>query len=656
MQNPFTRNRTEEIGDDVWSYFVIPPFFNHLDLQNAKKPQVIIGGRGCGKTMLLRYLSYHSTFSPDCPSLEPDVLKHIGLYWRADTQFVQLMTERKISHESWIAAFNHLIALVLSIEVIQAIKKIAYRQVLPVLPEELARLDVEELGHYHPDLAGTLDSTLLTLQKWLRQFSLWVNNVGKLEDPVFFPGMRFVVDLVEMCRSRIPGCATASFRVYIDEYENLLPYQQRIINTNLKHSVTPLIFNLAMKPNGFVTRQTLSEESISDIADFRQHDIEDYIDGEFSLFAAEVLLLDLQLGGHKVPIDVDVLRDPKRAKERSEPSYRKLLLDFVRKMFPGLSQLELASGVLRDASLNRRLAAQIEVGLRRKNSNIQADGFIRSALPEASIVTPALLHRRHSPDEILGELDLAESNQRNRFYNGDRGWVHNYTFGCILSIYDSYSRACPAYAGYDTFCMMSRGNMRHLLELCSRSLERRNESNSLTQDGIPPVEQAQAARHTSMAFLSEVRSFGRLGNQLHTFVLRVGSLFALAGRRPSQSESEQSHFSIRGGVAELGGEAEEFLKEAIKWSVLFGVEETKQKNAELAVASYEYVLNPIYSPYFNISYRKKRRLELTPNEFLILYGGAYEQVSLLLRDYASRWSVDLDDANPTLFSHLSSGW
>jgi len=54
LQQVFTQNRAEELGNDVWRHFVVPPFYDKLDLQQAKKPRVIIGGRGCGKTMLLR--------------------------------------------------------------------------------------------------------------------------------------------------------------------------------------------------------------------------------------------------------------------------------------------------------------------------------------------------------------------------------------------------------------------------------------------------------------------------------------------------------------------------------------------------------------------------------------------------------------------------
>ncbi|MBN2286895.1 MAG: hypothetical protein JXI43_10640 [Tissierellales bacterium] len=72
LQKVFTKNRSEELGYDVWEQFVVPPFFDKLDLGEGKKPRVIIGGRGCGKTMLLRYLSHQSTFSPNRPNLSAD--------------------------------------------------------------------------------------------------------------------------------------------------------------------------------------------------------------------------------------------------------------------------------------------------------------------------------------------------------------------------------------------------------------------------------------------------------------------------------------------------------------------------------------------------------------------------------------------------------
>jgi len=67
---------------------------------------------------------------------------------------------------------------------------------------------------------------------------------------------------------------------------------------------------------------------------------------------------------------------------------------------------------------------------------------------------------------------------------------------------------------------------------------------------------------------------------------------------------------------------------------------------------FEYVLNPICAPYFNITYRKIKRLELTSDELRVIMNGTYDDVNSLLRKYSRKWAVNLDDADPTLFSHL----
>jgi hypothetical protein len=165
---------------------------------------------------------------------------------------------------------------------------------------------------------------------------------------------------------------------------------------------------------------------------------------------------------------------------------------------------------------------------------------------------------------------------------------------------------------------------------------------------IDKIKQAEAARQASAEFLGEVRSFGRQGNRLHTFVLRLGSLFRLSQQRPSQSEPEITHFAIQRGSSTLSEDEERFFHEAIKWSVLFEEKETKKKSPtdpELV----EYVLNPIYAPYFHISYRKRRRLDLTTDDVICLIRGGVADANALFRSLSRKWQVGLGEATLPLF-------
>ena len=101
QDSDFSKNRAEEYGYDMWGYFVIPPFYNKLQLFRSNKPLVIEGGRGSGKTMLLRYLCHQTQFSPKRKKFDDKVFKRIGVYWKIDTQFTKLMSLRKKTEDEW---------------------------------------------------------------------------------------------------------------------------------------------------------------------------------------------------------------------------------------------------------------------------------------------------------------------------------------------------------------------------------------------------------------------------------------------------------------------------------------------------------------------------------------------------------------------------
>ena len=133
--------------------------------------------------------------------------------------------------------------------------------------------------------------------------------------------------------------------------------------------------------------------------------------------------------------------------------------------------------------------------------------------------------------------------------------------------------------------------------------------------------------------------------------MRKPWLFGLSQQHAAQSEPERTHFAIRGGVAELGERERSFLAESVKWSVLFEEEETKIKSPSEPEGA-EYILNPIYAPYFHISYRKRRKLDLTAEQASTLISGSYEEVKGVLNFYRRKWNIDIAASSASLFGHL----
>ena len=201
---------------------------------------------------------------------------------------------------------------------------------------------------------------------------------------------------------------------------------------------------------------------------------------------------------------------------------------------------------------------------------------------------------------------------------------------------------CPLFAGFEPFVLISKGNIRHFLELCRRAFSSADlrDAKSLPEVGI--ADQAEVVRTAAYSFLGEIRGAGIYGNQLHSLALTLGALFRQKQRALEQSEPEINHFTISDGQVE--GKLNSYLSEAIKWSVLYEEPETKMKN--LGARTSEYILNPIFAGHFQISYRKRRAMQFTSKELLTMLDGTVEERDKLVRSRAgdadSPQSLELD--------------
>jgi hypothetical protein len=620
------RNRAEEYGKDLWTEFVIPPYYSKLELLQSKKPSVIEGGRGSGKTMLLRYLCHDTQFSKNRKNIIEENLNRVGIYWKMDTQFAKIMDKRGETSDVWMHAFINMGVLILSREILGSIANIQNSTLINKNYSILNLLDFSALKSFDKNIPSDFYSIRNFFHSRYNQFQVWVSNYKKIEQPLFYP-LDFVKDLIDLIKIQIPLLENTTYHVYIDEYENLLDQQKRIINTWLKHSQSPLIFNIAMKHNAFNMRETLGEEKIVAIHDYRMFDIEDLLDNNFKTFACEILLLKLKKSGFdNIPIEENKLFDASNSaiESRKLDKYKSDIETKIKELFPGYTNKELATIMLEDSVIKTKIDELIKHALKMKGSEIDINIYFDEDYPEVMIILPALLSRNTlTVNEVISELLIYKTGNNSEFKN----WISNNLVGCILHIYGKLNRICPFYAGYEAFVTMSKDNIRHFLELCYTSLAQVDTLNPITS--IPQKQQAAAVKQVSANMLKEIKSLGIQGNTLYTFALRLGTVFEEGRKKVVQSEPEQTQFNIKDSPSE---KSLTIIDELVKWSVLYESKLTKQKNIESGV---EYQLNPIYSAYFTISYRKKRRISLTNNDFeVIAFGDSKDFESFLKNKYS----------------------
>ena len=653
LRNFLSKNRAQELGEDVWEHYIIPPFYESLDFFNSTKPRVIVGGRGCGKTMTLRYFSHNTMFSSKRGNVPLETLNHIGLYKRFDTQFCMMMQGRGLEKQDWIIAFTHYFTLLFIDEILNSLSSINKCDFDKVVNKSsISEINLTSLQSFNNEIPSSVKEFRSFVRKETWKFESWISNLDDEDKPKFLPH-EIISHLISLIKESFTDLSNSTFYIYIDEFENLRDYQQEVINTRVKHSESDLIYNFAMKQNPKFNKKTLGEENIIDPADYKTINLDSLLrgkdSGSFSVFAGEILLSELQnnkLGNFGV--DVSLLKKIDSIDARSSKEYKAGIMQKVGNIFPKISTEELAEEIFKDKNLKQELYQDIQ-------SYIEGDfdvNYFDSAPKKSVIILPALFSRKDAKhDSILKEFDKLKRNELSKF----DGWIHNNFLACFLKIYSlSQKKYCPLYSGFETFCLLSNTNLRSLLVLCENSIKHANVDRTLDDVSISYNDQAKGARDASYIMLNEVKSFGRSGLKLNQFVNRLGYIFHKDHMKIEQSENERNHFAITSEKeGKLSDYSHDLLMEAEKWSVLYTRKGTKKKTKNSPEID-EYILNPIFSPYFMISYRKKKRLELSANDINVLFEGSLEEYKKLIAKYgkSSKKAKSENSVEPNFLSVL----
>ena len=645
IADAFLSTRADHLPADLFNQFIVPPFFQRISIFADKKSVRILGGRGCGKTMFIRYFCHGTTFSQSRSDISDEDLAAVGLYFRPDTGFCSLMTAKWLGEQQAGLAFSHYVALNLLAEACQAFRSIERARLTA------GRLEVTDalLG---PGLATLLDLKTPTIQalesavqRGLAELELWVRNPRR-DAPTFVSFSSVLPLLATDVAMFSPRLARLAFRAFIDEFENLQERHREIVCDAIKHPHERMTIHIAHKRDAVTDFKTSSQERVVETHDLRTIDLEKQLanQNDFELLAAELFLMRLHEAKAKFNCALfkpEWLHDPQYLNYRLSEKYRKDVLRCVREILPMISAPDIANRVVNDPALRRRLTEMLRKGLERQGlaKTVSAESLISERHPAASIVLGALLNRTTQDGADLLEqykqsVEVSTSDGDPFFKVG--GWIDNNLYGCLFHLYAGLPRRPNIlYAGFERFCQIASPNLRFFQELCHTTLLlafHRQSSDSLDeQPRVDPEKQALAAKQVSDSLFEDILQLGHCGTQLLEVARRLGLIFEAFNRRRSQSEPEINHFSIdRADEQGLSAGAQELLREAKIWSVLYEEKDTKNKS-DYDVAQSDLVLNPIYAPHFNISYRKRRKIALKATEVDILLCQSSAQFEILLK-------------------------
>jgi len=590
----FGSYKAEWLKEKLYDFYTEPAYFPEL---TTSRPCMLVGGRGTGKTTVLRCLSYEGQYA--LSGRNPESISkwsYYGMYYRVNTNRVTAFTGPELGETDWIRLFAHYLNLLMCDLILNFLEW--YQIVRP----GTVNLDDDSLFKIAKSLNLSSVSSIRNLANHIDmlriEFEAYINNVVDANRPLLSVQGAPIDTLIEAI-SHLSEFKNKHFFFLLDEYENFLDYQQRVTNTLIKHSGQNYSFKIGVRELGWRQRTTLNitEQLISPADYVRINVAEKLSDEEFKKFALAVCNTRIS----KVQIeDNKVIKDISKALQHLSEDQEAVKLGVKEHV----------------KSLRKELEPFI--------SSEQQSIFDKIPLLEAYFVKFWASGQHQSIEEVF-----------NNFLTNREEWhtrYQNYKHALLYTLKRRKRGIRKYYAGWDVFIKLSSNNIRYLLELVDQSLLLHLRKDGSLSQPVPPETQTHAAQDVAKKNLSELEGLSVHGARLTKLLLGLGRIFQVMAEDAAGHAPELNQFHLDDQEI-LANSQEKALQDLLTSSImhLALVRFSGSKLAEETdTRGYDYMVHPIFTPFFIFSYRKKRKMKLFGHQLLDLINRPKEAIRNIL--------------------------
>jgi hypothetical protein len=639
--NPFNITKGDDFSDqeinDYWVDISSGDGFARLAKPTSPMPMLILGGKGSGKTHLMRYFSYplqRIRYGQDLMA-EIQKEKYIGIYLRCGGLNSARFRDKGQTDEMWTDIFAYYMELWLSqltLKIVEDAITASSEMSEPEIVAELLGL-IHLNGQTAPTRLSELGAMLRGLQ---RELDSAINNsamtrtlsvhIAVTRGDLIFGIPRIVSERVSWLR----GCL---YLYLIDEFENLSEPQQKYVNTLLRERKSPCSFKIGARLYGVRTYSTFSAD-------------EDNKEGsEF-----EVLRLDA------------MLRENKRYKEFSKRLVAKRLVEFTRTMPEATAvraNLESLDKCFEELPKSRLSAAEtayviqkyrererpyfsvlrqhLEQGLKSGVApGLHASRDIERILSLLSVPEFPLLEKLnifllyqdwsskndliHTAEAIASECQqyIQGSVKKGRFERR----LHHFKADLLAQLYRDTDQR-QRYVGFSSFVEISSGLPRILLIVLKHIFAWATFNGEKPFQGTPISARSQEAGvlEASEWFYQDARMIGRDGQLVMDSINRLGTLFRRIRFSEKPSECSCATFSV--DVSRCSEAARRVIGLAEQWSLLIDV--GRQRDRNTGQIDRKYQMNRMLAPRWDLAIYRRGVVALTPKEVNAVFDGEHVQ-------------------------------
>ena len=598
-ENPFEKFNANDMDDEsilqLWvePYSLLyPPTADLL----REKTLFIEGGRGCGKTMLLRYLSFE-VMRIEARKLKVSLLelvkrkRAVAFYIRVDNATLNSFASIPRKGAFRERLFAHYFELIVARAYFEFLEGISNEpEISKGLGSSFYQTASRLIGMEEPstirDIIAYIDSEVSRVESF--------RNSIAFQDVKFEPAKSFwigqlSVGLTKLITDSLPSLRQIRMLIAIDEYENFGSKLQRLVNSMIRSSGTSVGFRLGMRYGGLKTRATvqrdefIKENNDYQVVRFKDVLVKDQKYRKFLINLAEKRLNSVALFREAKMTRIDTILG-----EEHDVSEAKSIIAGGRNPLQHFS-------ILGKAVDTPRISASIKSLRYPKNPLLEMLSIVwvlrgRDPLIVSRVMRQAIFAKVNNEDRRLVQK-----------YHND--YTHKYKLA-LLFLLASLHKTNKKYYGFNIFCFLSSGIPRTFVNLCRAAFHEAyyemGHDRLLREKQIDIKLQDEAARVVGEKELVEIKAIPKWSSEISWLARNLGKRFSEFHTDIWLRYPETNTFY----VSELSRANREIFDLAQTWSVV-------QKKSRLQMsgpkASLEdiYTLNRIFCPLFNISYRTR---------------------------------------------------
>ena len=617
LENPFEVTKAVDFSDEeIAKTWVNLPGggFEILAPPTSPMPHFLIGGKGGGRTHLLRYYSFPLQCLRHRDSLFEGVLEegYLGIYLRCSSLNALRFDGKGYDDDTWTAVFAYYLDIWLGRLVLDGFINLLAGLHCP-LDRTLANRFVDEVKSLFTQIPATnggdlgiLEELAASLRELQRSVDSSINNAAltrTLELEITANPGSLVFGIPRIACSIFSELSKLRVAYLIDEFENLTGSQQKYVNTLIREKQLPSTFLIGSRLWGIRTHATLGGGEENKLgSEFEQTVLEDIYrkqNHDYTTFCTDIVRRRLD-GFDRVSA-----KDPHEVFETApetsiEERAREVLSKEGIELTPWMARLE---------------SKLVSVGVPEKEVRAITDSLAVPGDPIGEKFALLAYYRLWAKGENLNDAVMKAvgfaSDRRNPDTKGYESYKH-YRKDLFAQFLKDLGIP-QEYCGFGCFIDMSGYLPRNLLIVLKRVTRWALFVGDRPFHGgnVSLRAQYQGVKEASEWFLSDATGLGQIGADSQRAVRRLGDFLAAHRFSDKPVEVECSQFEVN--TQTLTPSALMCLKEAATHSLLLA-SSSGRKDRNTGAHHQKFQINPMLGPLFSLPLVRRGCLSLSPPE------------------------------------------